>query len=215
MGQTGGGDFPVDPLTLTFWSRLDGAVFSRFPISEWDQSRLAETISRGGLAQEKSSLGLLFNAGGERYSMTNFILLIGAILFHVLQLEKPPVISLSPRTNVRWRVAMGTAVSAFCKRKSMTFSYKKGLRFALLQAYRRRSFAKRARVDVPHCANSTRKAHELRHRTKGVLEQEGADQRERIRTTIINLFSTNAARHLSDIDRSDLMATQSGLQHIE
>jgi len=128
MGKLEAVDFSVDPhKRYTFWSGLIGGFFLALSYFGADQSQVQRYLAGGSL--KESRLGL---------SRCNFLFFCSARLFSCFINSKSRLfISISPRTSVRWRVAMGRSYRR-CKRNSMTFSCENALRFAPFPAHRRR-----------------------------------------------------------------------------
>jgi len=176
MGKLEAVDFSVDPhKRYTFWSGLIGGFFLALSYFGADQSQVQRYLAGGSL--KESRLGLLFNAA-VKVPMQFFILLLGAIIFMFYQFEKPPVYFNQPAYQRAVESAYGPQLSALQTQFDDVFVQKRAAIRALSSVSSKLSSNERD-VAMTKLRELDAQAHELRNRTKGVLEQAGADPKSK------------------------------------
>jgi SSS family solute:Na+ symporter len=176
MGKLEAVDFSVDPhKRYTFWSGLIGGFFLALSYFGADQSQVQRYLAGGSL--KESRLGLLFNAV-VKVPMQFFILLLGAIVFMFYQFEKPPVYFNQPAYQRAVESGFGPQLTALQTQSDDVFVQKRAAIRALSSASSKLSSNERD-VAMIKLRELDAQAHELRNRTKGVLEQAGADPKSK------------------------------------
>jgi Na+/proline symporter len=176
MGKLEAVDFSVDPhKRYTFWSGLIGGFFLALSYFGADQSQVQRYLAGGSL--KESRLGLLFNAV-VKVPMQFFILLLGAIVFMFYQFEKPPVYFNQPAYQRAVESGYGPQLSALQTQFDDVFVQKRAAIRALSSVSSKLSSNERD-VAMTKLRELDAQAHELRNRTKGVLEQAGADPKSK------------------------------------
>ena len=209
MGKLEAVDFSVDPhKRYTFWSGLIGGFFLALSYFGADQSQVQRYLAGGSL--KESRLGLLFNAV-VKVPMQFFILLLGAIVFMFYQFEKPPVYFNQPAYQRAVESGYGPQLAALQTQFDDVFVQKRAAIRAISSVSSKLSSNERD-VAMTKLRELDAQAHELRNRTKGVLEQAGADPKEQGIGLRIHYFysSTNAAWACRITDRSDLVRDHVG-----
>ena len=176
MGKLEAVDFSVDPhKRYTFWSGLIGGFFLALSYFGADQSQVQRYLAGGSL--KESRLGLLFNAV-VKVPMQFFILLLGAIVFMFYQFEKPPVYFNQPAYQRAVESGYGPQLAALQTQFDDVFVQKRAAIRALSSVSSKLSSNERD-VATTKLRELDAQAHELRNRTKGVLEQAGADPKSK------------------------------------
>jgi solute:Na+ symporter, SSS family len=170
MGKLEAVDFSVDPhKRYTFWSGLIGGFFLALSYFGADQSQVQRYLAGGSL--KESRLGLLFNAG-VKVPMQFFILLLGAIVFMFYQFEKPPLYFNQPAYQRAGENGYGPQLAALQTQFDDVFAQKRDLIRAV-------SNASSNELAMTRLRELDAQAHELRDRTKAVLEQAGVDPKSK------------------------------------
>jgi uncharacterized sodium:solute symporter family permease YidK len=130
----------------------------------------------GGSLKE-SRLGLLFNAT-VKVPMQFFILLLGALVFMFYQFEKPPVYFNRPAYERAVERGYGAQLAALQKQFDDVFAQKRAAIGALSNPSSNGSSNERD-VLTTRLRELDAQAHEVRNRTKAVLEQAGADPKSK------------------------------------
>src|SRR5438067_4832015 len=176
MGKLEAVSFSVDPhKRYTFWSGLIGGFFLALSYFGADQSQVQRYLAGGSL--KESRLGLLFNAV-VKVPMQFFILLLGAIVFMFYQFEKPPVYFNQPAYQRAVESGYGPQLTALQTQSDDVFVQKRAAIRALSSVSSNLSSNERDVATTKLRALDTQ-AHELRSRTKSVLEQAGADPKSK------------------------------------
>src|SRR5438034_2818684 len=176
MGKLEAVDFSIDPhKRYTFWSGLIGGFFLALSYFGADQSQVQRYLAGGSLTERR--LALLFNAAGKAQTQF-FILLLGAIVFMFYQFEKPPVYFNLPAYQRAVERGYGHQLTTLQTQFNDIFERKRA-------AIRAASSESSASSSSERDAAMTRvreldaQAHEVRSRTKSVLEQAGADPKSK------------------------------------
>src|SRR5205823_13994632 len=159
----------------TFWSGLIGGFFLALSYFGADQSQVQRYLAGGSL--KESRLGLLFNAT-VKVPMQFFILLLGALVFMFYQFEKPPVYFNQPAYERAVERGYGTQLAALQKQFDDVFAQKRAAIRALSNPSSNGSSNERD-VVTTRLRELDAQAHEVRNRTKAVLEQAGADPKSK------------------------------------
>jgi len=172
MGKLGAVDFSIDPhKRYTFWSGLIGGFFLALSYFGADQSQVQRYLAGGSL--KESRLGLLFNAA-VKVPMQFFILLLGALVFMFYQFEKPPVYFNQPAYQRAMASGYAPQLNALQTQFDNVFTQKR----AAIQAFSSESSNERDQA-ATRLRELDVQAHELRNRTKAVLEQAGVDPKSK------------------------------------
>jgi solute:Na+ symporter, SSS family len=172
MGKLEAVDFSVDPhKRYTFWSGLIGGFFLALSYFGADQSQVQRYLAGGSL--KESRLGLLFNAG-VKVPMQFFILLLGAIVFMFYQFEKPPLYFNQPAYQRAGENGYGPQLAALQTQFDDVFAQKRDLIRAVSNAS-----SNERDLAMTRLRELDAQAHELRDRTKAVLEQAGVDPKSK------------------------------------
>ena len=191
MGKLEAVDFSVDPhKRYTFWSGLIGGFFLALSYFGADQSQVQRYLAGGSL--KESRLGLLFNAV-VKVPMQFFILLLGAIVFMFYQFEKPPVYFNQPAYQRAVESGYGPQLSALQTQFDDVFVQKRAAIRAFSSGSSKLSSNERD-VAMTKLRELDAQAHELRNRTKGVLEQAGADPKSKDSDYVLLLLFFNKCR---------------------
>ncbi len=176
MGKLEAVDFSVDPhKRYTFWSGLIGGFFLALSYFGADQSQVQRYLAGDSL--KESRLGLLFNAV-VKVPMQFFILLLGAIVFMFYQFEKPPVYFNQPAYQRAVESGYGPQLATLQTQFDNVFVKKRAAIRALSSVSSKLS-SNESDVATTKLRELDAQAHELRNRTKGVLEQAGADPKSK------------------------------------
>ena len=176
MGKLEAVDFSFDPhKRYTFWSGLIGGFFLALSYFGADQSQVQRYLAGGSL--KESRLGLLFNAT-VKVPMQFFILLLGALVFMFYQFEKPPVYFNRPAYERAVERGYGAQLAALQKQFDDVFAQKRAAIRALSNPSSNGSSNERD-VVTTRLRELDAQAHEVRNRTKAVLEQAGADPKSK------------------------------------
>src|SRR6266478_2777015 len=176
MGKLEAVDFSVDPhKRYTFWSGLIGGFFLALSYFGADQSQVQRYLAGGSL--KESRLGLLFNAT-VKVPMQFFILLLGALVFMFYQFEEPPVYFNRPAYERAVERGYGPQLAALQKQFDDVFAQKRAAIRALSNPSSNGSSNERD-VLTTRLRELDAQAHEVRNRTKAVLEQAGADPKSK------------------------------------
>jgi len=176
MGKLEAVDFSVDPhKRYTFWSGLIGGFFLALSYFGADQSQVQRYLAGGSL--KESRLGLLFNAV-VKVPMQFFILLLGVIVFMFYQFEKPPVYFNQPAYQRAVESGYGPQLTALQTQFDDVFVQKRAAIRAFSSVSSKSSSNERD-VAMTKLRELDAQAHELRNRTKAVLEQAGADPKSK------------------------------------
>src|SRR5256886_3266136 len=176
MGKLEAVNFSLDPhKRYTFWSGLIGGFFLALSYFGADQSQVQRYLAGGSL--KESRLGLLFNTV-VKVPMQFCILLLGALVFMFYQFEKPPVYFNQPAYERAVERGYGQQLATLQTQFNGIFERKRAAIHAV-------SSESSASSSSEHDAAMTRvreldaQAHEVRNRTKSVLEQAGADPKSK------------------------------------
>ncbi|HEU5248063.1 MAG TPA: hypothetical protein VFU09_13320 [Candidatus Udaeobacter sp.] len=172
MGKLEAVNFSVDPhKRYTFWSGLIGGFFLALSYFGADQSQVQRYLAGGSL--KESRLGLLFNAA-VKVPMQFFILLLGAIVFMFYQFEKPPLYFNQPAYQRAAENGYAQQLAALQTQFDDVFAQKRDL----IRAVSTASVNERD-VAITRLREIDAQAHELRNRTKEILEQAGASPKSK------------------------------------
>jgi solute:Na+ symporter, SSS family len=172
MGKLEAVDFSVDPhKRYTFWSGLIGGFFLALSYFGADQSQVQRYLAGGSL--KESRLGLLFNAA-VKVPLQFFILLLGAIVFMFYQFEKPPVYFNQPAYQRAVESGYRPQLAALQTQFDDVFARKRDLIRAVSNAS-----SNERDLAMTRLRELDAQAHELRDRTRAVLEQAGVDPKSK------------------------------------
>src|SRR5207247_5834227 len=133
------------------------------------------TLFRSSL--KESRLGLLFNAA-VKVPMQFFILLLGAIVFMFYQFEKPPVYFNQPAYQRAMQNGYAPQLAALQTQFDDVFMQKRAVIRAISSASSKDSSNERDAA-MTTLRELEARAHELRDRTKQVLQQAGVDPKSK------------------------------------
>jgi SSS family solute:Na+ symporter len=169
MGKLQAVDFSVDPhKRYTFWSGIIGGFFLALSYFGADQSQVQRYLAGDSL--KSSRLGLLFNAV-VKVPMQFFILLLGAMVFMFYQFEKPPVYFNRPAYERAAASGSAPQLAALQTEFDQVFEQKRAFIRANAGDLSEPAIAQLRRLDD--------QAQDVRHRTKHVLDQAGADPKSK------------------------------------
>jgi len=169
MGKLQAVDFSIDPhKRYTFWSGIIGGFFLALSYFGADQSQVQRYLA--GDSIKASRFGLLFNAI-VKVPMQFFILLLGAMVFMFYQFEKPPVYFNRPAYERAVEHGAGPELAALETESDHVFEEKR----AVIRA----ASAQLSQPAVDQMLQLDARAHEIRDRTKKVLDHAGADPKSK------------------------------------
>ena len=169
MGKLQAVDFSIDPhKRYTFWSGIVGGFFLALSYFGADQSQVQRYLA--GDSIKASRFGLLFNAV-VKVPMQFFILLLGAMVFMFYQFEKPPVYFNRPAYERAVERGSGPQLAALQVEFDQVFEEKRAAIRATGEQISEPAAAQIRGLDA--------RAHEIRDRTKKVLDQAGADPKSK------------------------------------
>jgi SSS family solute:Na+ symporter len=169
MGKLQAVDFSIDPhKRYTFWSGIVGGFFLALSYFGADQSQVQRYLA--GDSIKASRLGLLFNAI-VKVPMQFFILLLGAMVFMFYQFEKPPVYFNRPAYERAVEHGAGPELAAIETESNQIFEEKR----AVIRA----ASAQMSEAALGQVLQLDTRSHEIRDRTKKVLDRAGADPKSK------------------------------------
>jgi SSS family solute:Na+ symporter len=169
MGKLQAVDFSIDPhKRYTFWSGIVGGFFLALSYFGADQSQVQRYLA--GDSIRASRLGLIFNAI-VKVPMQFFILLLGAMVFMFYQFEKPPVYFNRPAYERAVEHGAGPELAGLETESNQVFEEKR----AVIRA----ASAQLSGPAVDQMLSLDARAHEIRDRTKKVLDRAGADPKSK------------------------------------
>ncbi|TMP93534.1 MAG: sodium:solute symporter, partial [Verrucomicrobia bacterium] len=176
MGKLEAVDFSFDPhKRYTFWSGLIGGFFLALSYFGADQSQVQRYLAGGSL--KESRFGLLFNAV-VKVPMQFFILLLGAVVFMFYQFEKPPVYFNQPAYERAIERGYAPQLAMLQTQFDDVFEQKRAAIRAISNESSASSSSERDAA-MARVRELDARAHEVRNRTKSVLEQAGADPKSK------------------------------------
>src|SRR5438093_6288222 len=176
MGKLEAVSFSVDPhKRYTFWSGLIGGFFLALSYFGADQSQVQRYLAGGSL--KESRLGLLFNTV-VKVPMQFSILLLGALVFMFYQFEKPPVYFNLPAYERAVERGYGQQLTTLQTQFNDIFERKRAAIRAVSSESSASSSSERDAA-MTRVRELDAQAHEVRNRTKSVLEQAGADPKSK------------------------------------
>jgi SSS family transporter len=169
MGKLQAVDFSIDPhKRYTFWSGIVGGFFLALSYFGADQSQVQRYLA--GDSIKASRFGLLFNAI-VKVPMQFFILLLGAMVFMFYQFEKPPVYFNRPAYERAVEHGAGPELAALETESDHVFEEKRAVIRAASTQLSQPAVDQMLKLDA--------RAHEIRDRTKKVLDRAGADPKSK------------------------------------
>jgi SSS family transporter len=169
MGKLQAVDFSTDPhKRYTFWSGLIGGFFLALSYFGADQSQVQRYLAGDSL--KSSRFGLLFNAV-VKVPMQFCILVLGAMIFMFYQFEKPPVYFNRPAYERAAENGSAPQLAALQTEFDQVFEQKR--------AFIRENAGDLSQPVVAQLRRLDDQAQDIRHRTKNVLDQAGADPKSK------------------------------------